>query len=128
MRRNVIRAAPEQDAAVLELLIRQLRIVAEQHGRHPVVRTRRDRQPRRAELALERLRSADIDVSFRRILAEIVHRCVRRRQKILWERLDAEALHFCDVGVRPARGVVRQEQIPPANPLHIVQKVDCPVK
>ena len=128
VRGDVIDAAPEQDAAVLQLPVGQLRIVAEQQHGYFVRQRVRHAQPRRAELALEGVRSADV---VKRVVIgffQIVDRRVRRGQKVLRRSLDPEPRQLCDVGVGAARGIVRQKKIPPAAFSHMAQKIERAVK
>ena len=99
MRCDVISSAHEQDAAVFELLIRQLCVIAKQQHRDVIAERVADAQTRRAELALERLGAADIVQRIVIGLSEIVDRRVCRGQEILRRGLNAHSRELFDVGV-----------------------------
>ena len=129
VRRHVIGAAVQQNAAGLELFERQLRVVAEQHDADLIPKLLRHMQPREPELVFERFGAADVIDGIRQIPPlQIADRRIRAGEEIIGEGLDAEPGHFCDIGVRAAGGVVGQKQVSPAAFPHVPQKILRAVK
>ena len=60
VRGDIVKPPAKQNAARLELFIRQLRVVAEQHGGDIVPQPVRHRKTRRAQLLFERFGAADV--------------------------------------------------------------------
>ena len=104
-------------------------IVAQKHNGAIVPQRLGDPQPRQPELVFQRFRPTDVIDRLRQVAAPLIaDRRVRAGQKIVGEGLDAEAGHLCNIRVGPARGIVRQEQIPAADGAHIAQELQRPVE